>query len=235
MQEIGYGFVFSVLAVAASASYCPSGQYSDYDNNCMNCYNGPTNSIYNGPGDISGTCPWSCATGFYQRYGSCYRDYDASSCVVGQYFAYGSCQFCTGLPSYAVYVTTGGTFASGCSWKCNAGYLQVGTTNCVSKCSTGYYYSAMSMGCLSCSNGPANSYYLTDGGINAYGCSWSAKLATTNMEMCANTPLIRAVRVRPLRPQHPLQLQAADQLTCLQQPLTLQWLPVLGASVGSCC
>ncbi len=149
---------------------CSAGQYWS-NNTCYSCLSAPSNAYYT----TSGTCDWTCNSGYYKNGSMCVSNYNYNynnnnygGCNVGQYSSGGTCYTCSGTPVNAYY-TTAGT----CDWTCNSGYYKSGNT-CVANynnyntysCTVGQYSSGNT--CYSCNSKPTNSYYTTQGT-----CDWS--------------------------------------------------------------
>jgi hypothetical protein len=139
---------------------CTVGQYWT-GNMCLACTSKPSYAYYTN----TGTCDWSCDSGYYRSGNTCVSNFNNTTCSTGQYRSGNVCYSCGTAPWNAYYTTTGS-----CDWTCNSGFYRSGNT-CVSNfnnttCSTGQYLSGNT--CYSCGTAPWNAYYTTTGS-----CDWT--------------------------------------------------------------
>ena len=157
------GFYYNSSTNTCVSNYntnnCSVGQYWT-GNMCLGCTSKPSYAYYS----TSGTCDWTCNSGYYRSGDTCISNYGNTTCSTGQYLSGNTCYSCGTAPWNGYYTTTGT-----CDWSCNSGYYKSGNT-CVSNynttCGVGQYMSGNT--CYSCSGLPWNGYYTTTGT-----CDWS--------------------------------------------------------------
>lgn len=124
-------------------------------NTCYSCGNVPANGYYT----TTGTCDWTCSSGYYKSGNTCVSNYNYnynydpyySNCPVGQHYYGGHCTACP-VPANA-YCTTAGS----CDWTCSSGYYRSGNT-CVTNYNYNYTYSTPYTNNCSIPM-PSNAYY----------------------------------------------------------------------------
>ena len=116
---------------------------------------------YTSDGNGRNSCTWACDSGYEPTGSDCSR-----ICAVGKYRRHNYCLSCRNKPSNSYY-TSNGAIRSNCSWSCNSGYTESGSSCTRVTCGVGQYLSGSS--CRSCTNKPSNSTYTSTGNT----CSWS--------------------------------------------------------------
>ena len=91
---------------------------------CLACTSKPSYAYYTN----TGTCDWSCDSGYYKSGNTCISNYNNTYCSAGQYLSGNTCYSCGTAPWNAYYTTAGS-----CDWSCNSGYYRSGNT-----CTTSY-------------------------------------------------------------------------------------------------
>ena len=188
----GY-FLSGSVCLACNISLCSIGFYrsqclSTSDGICVECSNKPAEAIFNTPGSPynQNNCGWTCNTSFFKNGTQC-KPCNISLCAIGQYrslcspISDGLCIPCTNKPGNSSYTAPGVPYNQNlCVWICNLGYF-TSNASCVacnsSSCYVGEYRGpcnqTLGAQCISCSNKPNSSYYISSGlPFNKNNCSW---------------------------------------------------------------